>query len=307
MDIRFDGRVAIVTGAGGGLGKAYAKLLAARGAKVVVNDLGGKTDGTGASIGPAQTTVDEITAAGGQAVANTDSVSDRAGAAAIVQTALDHFGRIDIVVNNAGILRDKSFHKMSLDDFETVIRVHLLGSAYVSHAAYGHMREQGYGRIVMITSGAGLYGNFGQANYAAAKMGLVGLMNALKQEGAARNVLCNAVAPLAATRMTEGLPLFTEEAYNHIRPEVIAPVVAYLSSEACTANGEIITATAGYYARNQIIESAGYRTQLGVPVTPETIAQNFAAICDMTGARSFSNLVEEIGVALAPFALAEAS
>jgi NAD(P)-dependent dehydrogenase (short-subunit alcohol dehydrogenase family) len=306
MDIRFDGRVAIVTGAGGGLGKAYAKLLAARGAAVVVNDLGGKTDGTGGSTGPAHVTVEEIRAAGGQAIANADSVSDRDGAAAIVQAALDSFGRVDIVVNNAGILRDKTFHKMDLDDFETVIRVHLLGSAFVSHAAVPHMRNQGYGRIVMITSGAGLFGNFGQANYAAAKMGVVGLMNSLKQEGAARNVLCNAVAPLAATRMTEGLPLFSEEAFSAIRPEVIAPVVAYLCSEACTANGDIITATAGYYARNQVVESAGYRMPLGTPVTPETIAQNFAQICDMTDARGYSNLVEEIGVALAPFALAKA-
>ena len=196
-DMRLDGRVALVTGAGGGLGRAHAMELARRGAKVVVNDLGGARDGSGATLGPAETVVAEIREAGGEAVANGDSVADRAGAQNMVAQAMDNFGRLDILINNAGILRDKTFSKMDLDDFELVVQVHLLGSAYVTHAAWPIMRQQKYGRIVMTTSSSGLYGNFGQSNYGAAKMGLVGLMNCLKLEGARDNVKINCLAPTA--------------------------------------------------------------------------------------------------------------
>ncbi|WP_445682690.1 SDR family NAD(P)-dependent oxidoreductase [Radicibacter daui] len=300
MSIRLDGKVAIVTGAGGGLGKAYAKLLAARGAKVVVNDFGGKTDGTGGSQGPAHQTVDEIIAAGGEAAADVNNVATQDGAKAIIQSAIDAFGTVDILVNNAGILRDKSFHKMELSDFEAVIGVHLMGTVYCTHAAYPVMRDKEYGRIVCITSGSGLFGNFGQTNYGAAKLGIVGFMNSLKQEASAKNVFINCVAPLAATRMTEGLPLFSEEAFSYIKPEVIAPVVAYLASEACTSSGDIISATAGYYAKAQIVEAEGFRVPLGSDVTPEIIASNFGTIADMEAARPYPNLVEEIKAALAP-------
>ena len=226
MTIRFDDRVVIVTGAGGGLGRTHALAFAARGARVVVNDLGGTHTGEGASQTPAQRVVDEIVAAGGEAVANYDSVLD---GEKIVQTALDNFGRLDIVVNNAGILRDKSFAKMDLDDFRLVVDVHLMGAAYCTKAVWEPMRERGYGRIVMTTSSSGLYGNFGQANYGAAKMGLVGLMQTLALEGAKYDIRVNCVAPTAATRMMEGI--LPAEQLALLRPELVSPAVLALVSE----------------------------------------------------------------------------
>ncbi|MDX5359749.1 MAG: SDR family oxidoreductase, partial [Alphaproteobacteria bacterium] len=229
MSIRFDGRVAIVTGAGGGLGRAHALAFAERGAKVVVNDLGGAVDGTGGSSDAAKAVVEEIRAAGGEAVANGSSVTDEAGVARLVQDAMDAYGRIDILVNNAGILRDKTFAKMTLADFRAVLDVHLMGAAICSHAVWPVMRDQGYGRIVMTTSTSGLYGNFGQANYGAGKMGQVGLMQTLKIEGEKYNIRVNAVAPVAATRMTEDL--LPEDFLKLLQPERVSPAVLYLASD----------------------------------------------------------------------------
>ncbi|WP_430397357.1 SDR family NAD(P)-dependent oxidoreductase [Ferrovibrio sp.] len=292
MAIDFQGRVAIVTGAGSGLGRSHALALAARGARVVVNDLGGAVDGTGGSAKAADQVVAEIKAAGGEAVANHDSVSDAAGAARIVQAAVDAWGRVDVLVNNAGILRDKSFAKMELGDFDTVVDVHLLGSAYVTKAAWPVMQAQNYGRIVMTTSAAGLYGNFGQTNYAAAKLGLVGLMNALKQEGAKNGILVNTIAPVAATRMTEAL--FPPALLPHLKPEYITAAVVYLCSEACNATGDIVSAGAGFYAKAQVVESEGVFFGAGSSVSPEMIAENYGRITDMSQARAYAAAMEEV-------------
>ena len=228
MSYSFEGKVAIVTGAGGGLGRCHALELAKRGAKVVVNDLGGAMDGTGGNSEAALGVVEEIKAAGGEAIANGGSVSDRQGAVSIVEDAMKAWGRVDILINNAGILRDKSFVKMAADDFQTVVDVHLMGAAYVTKAAWPIMREQGFGRIVMTTSPSGLFGNFGQTNYGAAKLGLVGFMNTLKIEGAKYNIHTNAIAPVAVTRMTEDL--IPESAQGNLGPEHITPAVVYLLS-----------------------------------------------------------------------------
>ncbi|HCP00659.1 MAG TPA: short-chain dehydrogenase, partial [Rhodospirillaceae bacterium] len=244
MTINFKGRVAVVTGAGNGLGKNYALTLASRGARVVVNDLGGAIDGSGHSGKPADAVVEEIRAAGGEAVANYDTVAEPKGAANIVQSALDTFGQIDIVINNAGIVRDKTFHKMSLEDYEFVARVHYLGSVYVTHAAYPHMRKANYGRVLMVSSNSGLYGNFGQTNYSAAKMAVVGFMNTLKLEGARNNILINALAPLAATRIAEPSGIFDVYDPELVTTDAVAAMVAYLVSENCTDSGNIIAATA---------------------------------------------------------------
>ena len=229
-DLGFDGKVAIVTGAGGGLGRQHSLLLGSRGALVVVNDIGGAVDGTGGDAGPAQKVVDEIRAAGGEAVADTNSVATPEGGQAIVQTALDAFGRVDIVVNNAGILRDKSFHNMTPDLVDPVIDVHLRGAFYVTQPAWVHMREQQYGRVIVTASSAGIYGNFGQANYGAAKMGLVGLAHVLAQEGERYNIKANAIAPVAGTRMTR--EIFGDLA-DKLDPALVSPVVAWLAHEDC--------------------------------------------------------------------------
>ena len=220
-DLGFDGKVAIVTGAGGGLGREHSLLLASRGALVVVNDVGGAVDGSGSDAGPGQHVVDEIKAAGGEAVLDTNSVATPEGGAAIVQTALDTFGRIDIVVNNAGILRDKSFHNMGPDLVDPVLDVHLRGAFYVTQPAWVHMREQSYGRVVVTASSAGLFGNFGQANYGAAKMGLVGLAHVLAQEGERNNIKVNAIAPTAGTRMTR--EIFGDELADKLAPGLVSP------------------------------------------------------------------------------------
>src|SRR4030095_250091 len=225
-DIRFDGRVAVITGAGGGLGKTYALELARRGASVVVNDLGGSSDGRGGSSSMADATVKEIMEAGGKAVANYDSVATPEGGKAIVQTALDNFGKVDIVVNNAGILRDKSFLKLEPKDLEAIIDVHLKGAVFVTQPAVHSMKENGCGRIVMASSGAGIFGNFGQTNYGAAKMGLVGLMNVLSVEGAKYNIKVNTIAPVATTRLTESL--FGGDFAKALDPAFVTPLVVYL-------------------------------------------------------------------------------
>jgi NAD(P)-dependent dehydrogenase (short-subunit alcohol dehydrogenase family) len=253
--VEFLDRVAIVTGAGGGLGREHALLLASRGAAVVVNDLGGSVSGEGASDSAADAVVREIEAAGGVAVAEHSSVADPDGGAAIVQKAIDTYGRIDIVVNNAGILRDKSFADMGPELLHPVLDVHLRGAFYVTRPAFVHMKEQGYGRILFTTSGSGVMGNFGQANYGAAKMGLVGLMNVLKVEGAKYNIKVNAVAPIAHTRMTEGLFGGIVELFS---PSQVSPAVAYLVSEECELNGEIWSVGGGSVSRFFIGLTEGY-------------------------------------------------
>ncbi len=282
MTIRFDDRVAIVTGAGQGLGRCYARDLAARGAKVVVNDLGGSLDGASSDASLAEEVAAEIRAGGGEALASTHSVSDRAGAADIVRTALDAWGRVDVLINNAGILRDKMFTRMNLDDFEAVLGVHLLGTVYVTRAAFPAMRKQRYGRIVMTTSAAGLFGNLGQANYAAAKLGIVGLMNALKIEGRKTNVRVNAVAPVADTRM--GSRVYPDFFKRMIRPELVSAAVTYLASEECATSGDILITAAGHFAKVQLVEGAGVTFGPEAEVTPESVAERYDEIADMSGA-----------------------
>ena len=275
MTIGFDGRVAIVTGAGGGLGRTYALELGRRGAKVVVNDLGGNPDGTGAAGGPADTTVAEITAAGGEAVANYDSVATPQGGAAITQAALDAFGTVDIVINNAGILRDKSFANLAVADLQAVIDVHLLGAFYVTQPAFRVMKEKGYGRLLFTSSAAGVFGNFGQTNYGAAKMGLVGLSNVLALEGAKTGIHSNVVAPIARSRLTEELlgPLASA-----VEPDLVMPLSLYLVSEACELTHEIFSVGGGKYSRVFIGETPGWFAGKGVTPTVEDIAEHIGDI-----------------------------
>jgi NAD(P)-dependent dehydrogenase (short-subunit alcohol dehydrogenase family) len=300
MSIRFDGRVALVTGAGNGLGKAHALMLAARGARVVVNDLGGAVSGEGRSNSAADQVVAEIQAAGGEALANYDSVADPAGARAMVAAAVERFSRLDIVVNNAGILRDKTFAKMDIQDFRTVLEVHLMGAVLCTQAAWAVMKEQGYGRIVMTSSGAGLYGNFGQSNYGAAKMGLVGLMNVIKLEGAKNDILINSVAPIAATRMTEAL--MPKYALAQLKSEWVAAAVAYLASEACQVTGHVISAGAGYFARAQMMEGAGVFLDPNSTPDPDQVAAVYDQISDLSQAAPYGSAPEYIDKVLGRFA-----
>jgi NAD(P)-dependent dehydrogenase (short-subunit alcohol dehydrogenase family) len=271
-DVSFEGRVAIITGAGGGLGREHALLLASRGAQIVVNDLGGAVDGTGSSTGPAQTVVEEIEALGGAAVADGNSVASPEGADAMVKTALDAFGRVDIVINNAGILRDKSVQNMTQDLWDAVIAVHLTGAFNVTRAAWPHLREQAYGRIVSTSSAAGIFGNFGQTNYGAAKMGIVGLTRVWAQEGAKYNIKANAIAPVARTRMTEDLlgPLVEK-----LDPSLVSPVVAYLASEDCPVTSEVYSVGGGRVSRVFIAEGPGYFKK---DLTLEDVRDNFETI-----------------------------
>ncbi|MGB3864260.1 MAG: SDR family oxidoreductase [Xanthobacteraceae bacterium] len=288
--IRFDGRVAVVTGAGGGLGKSHALMLSSRGAKVVVNDLGGKVDGRGASQGMADAVVAEIRAAGGDAVANYDSVATAEGGRKIIQTAIDAFGKVDILINNAGFLRDRTFAKMELADFEAVLQTHLMGAVYCTKAAWSHMRERRYGRIVMTSSGAGLYGNFGQANYGTAKMGVIGLMNVLKLEGARDGILVNAIAPIATTRMTEaGYP---KDVLSYLRPDFVSAAVAFLCSETFARSGEIISAGGGYIGRAALVESEGVFVDVNRPADVDEVAQLFDRFADMSRASGFPSAEE---------------
>ena len=285
MSYSFDGKVAIVTGAGGGLGRCHALDLASRGAKVIVNDLGGAMDGTGGSSEAAQAVVAEIIDAGGEAMANGGSVSDPAGAQSMVDDAMKAWGRVDVLINNAGILRDKSFAKMEMDDFQIVLDVHLIGSVLVTKAVWPIMREQNYGRIVMTTSPSGLYGNFGQTNYGAAKLGLVGFMNTLKIEGAKNNVHTNAIAPVAATRMTENL--MPEQALKTLGPELVTPAVVYLCTEDAP-NGVILQAQGGRFSMACMMENEG--VDLGHDATAEDIGDNIAKISDLSSVKPRSML-----------------
>jgi NAD(P)-dependent dehydrogenase (short-subunit alcohol dehydrogenase family)/acyl dehydratase len=298
--IRFDRRVAVVTGAGGGLGRAYALELAQRGAKVVVNDFGGARDGTGeGSTSPADAVVQEIVAAGGQAVANYDSVATLEGGERIVKTALDHFGRLDVLINNAGILLDKSFAKMTPEMWDRVLAVHLQGAYNVTHPAFLAMRENGYGRIVLTTSAAGLFGNFGQANYSAAKLGLVGLMNTLKLEGEKYNVKVNTVAPIATTRLTQDI--FPPDLLERLKPEFLAPLVVYLCSEQCPVTGRVYNAGMGYYGRAAVVSGPGtWLGEEGQAPAPEDIAAHWQAVVSLEGAQEYANLHAAVTAMLTP-------
>ena len=278
MSISFEDRVAIVTGAGGGLGRQHALELGRRGAKVVVNDLGGSVDGSGGSLTAAEAVAREINEAGGTAAANSASVTDLDAVQGMVDDTMQRWGRIDIVVNNAGILRDKTFAKMELANWHAVMDVHLTGSLNVTKCVWPIMVEQNYGRIVMTTSTSGLFGNFGQSNYGAAKLGLVGFMNTLRLEGAKYNIFTNAIAPIAATRMTLNLPGF-EDSEERLAPELVTPAVVFLCSEEAP-NGRIIQAMGGRYYSADVRENAG--VDLGTGATVEDIAANIDTILDMS-------------------------
>ncbi len=287
-DLGFDNRVAIITGAGNGLGRSHALEFARRGARLVVNDLGGSVDGSGGSTGPAQQVVDEIVALGGEAVANTDSVATPEGGQAIVQSAIDAFGQVDIVVNNAGILRDKSFHNMTIDMINAVIDVHLRGAFHVTQPAWVHMREQGYGRIISTSSAAGIFGNFGQANYGAAKMGLVGFTNVLALEGAKHNIKANAIAPIAFTRMTADLMPGLDD---KLQPEKVTPAVIYLAHESCAVTGETYSVGGGTISRFFVGLTDGY---VNNDLTAEDMRDHLAQIRDETGYQVLRNNAQEL-------------
>ncbi len=290
-DIRYDGRVAIVTGAGGGLGRTYALALASRGASVVVNDLGGASDGTGGGSTMADSVVKEISEAGGKAVANFDSVATPEGGEAIVKTAIDNFGKVDIVINNAGILRDKTFAKLTPQDLEIVLDVHLKGAFFVTQPAFRSMKENNYGRIVFAASGAGVFGNFGQSNYGAAKMGLVGLSNVLAIEGAKYNIKCNVITPIAKTRLTESLlgPLA-----GALAPEFVTPLVAYLVSENCELTHEIFDVGGGRYARVFVGLGRGWTAPKGGAPSVEDIRDNLSEIRSTEGYAIPASIADEM-------------
>ena len=288
--LTYDGKVAVITGAGGGLGRQHALLLAERGALVVVNDLGGNVEGTGADASAAQKVVDEIRAAGGEAVANHDSVSTPDGGEAIIQTAVDAYGRVDIVINNAGILRDKTFHNMTPDLVDSVIEVHLKGAFNVTRPAWIRMREQKYGRIISTSSAAGIFGNFGQANYGAAKMGLVGFTRVLAAEGAKYNIRANAIAPLALTRMTENL---MGALGDKLDPSLVTPIVAWLAHEDCDVSGEIYSVGGGRVARVFIGETQGF---FKPGLTLEDVRDNWSQIRNTDGYVIPSGVPEETGL-----------
>ena len=277
-DLGYDGKVAIITGAGGGLGRQHARLFAQEGARVVVNDLGGSRDGTGSGSAMADAVVSEITDAGGEAVANYDNIATTEGGNRVVETALDAFGQIDVVVNNAGILRDKSFHKMTPEQWDAVLRVHLYGAFNTTRAAWPHMREQGFGRVIVTTSTSGLFGNFGQANYGAAKMGLVGMINTLAVEGMRFNITANAIAPLANTRMTADV--IPDDDRLQLDPAYASPLVVHLASEECSDTGTITLASGGHYARIAFMQAKG--VQFDHVPSVEELALSWSEITDLT-------------------------
>ena len=294
-DLGFYGKVAIITGAGGGLGRSHALDLARRGALVVVNDLGGASDGTGHSETAAQKVVDEIKAAGGEAVASYDSVATPEGGAAIVETAVDAFGRVDIIINNAGILRDTSFKNMTPEQVNPVLDVHLRGAFYVTQPAWQRMRDQGYGRIVNTSSAAGIFGNFGQTNYGAAKMGLVGLTRVLAVEGAKNNIKANAIAPVAKTRMTEEI---LGAAADRLAPELVTPVVTYLAHEECSVSGEVYSVGGGRVARVFVGVTPGH---YDAELSAEDVRDNLDQIRAEDGYAVPGDLNEEMMLAFKAF------
>ena len=285
-DIRFDGRVAIVTGAGGGLGRQHALELARRGCKVLVNDLGGAVDGSGGSSEAAARVVEEIKALGGEASANGSSVTDDAGVALMATQAMDAWGRIDILIANAGVLRDKSFAKMEIADFEFVLNVHLMGTVKPAKAVWEIMREQNYGRIVVTTSSTGLYGNFGQTNYGAAKLAVIGFMNTLKLEGAKNNIHVNAIAPVAATRMTAGV--IPPQVADRLKPDYVSPGVVFLCSEEAPT-GAILAAGGGAFALARLYETEGVYLGEEPGLSVEAVRDNWTKIADATGQQAYAN------------------
>ncbi len=276
-ELRFDGKVAVVTGAGNGLGREHALLLASRGARVVVNDLGGSVHGEGASSSAADAVVETIKAAGGEAVANYDSVTD---GEKIIQTAMDSWGTVDIVINNAGILRDVSFHKMTVADWEAVMQVHVNGAFRVTHAAWPIMREKGYGRVVMTASAAGIYGNFGQTNYSSAKLGLHGFSQALALEGRSKNINVNAIAPVAGSRMTESI--LPAEVVSQLKPEYVSPLVAWLCHQDCGETGGLFEVGAGFMAKLRWERSHGQYFDLAQPFSVDDVAANWSTVTDFS-------------------------
>ena len=297
-DLNFDGRVAIVTGAGAGLGRTYALELAKRGAKVVVNDLGGARDGSGdGSAAPADKVVEEIKAAGGEAVANYDNVATLEGGENITKTALEAFGKVDILINNAGILRDKSFIKTEPDNWKAVLDVHLNAAYFVTRPAFKVMRENGYGRIVMTSSASGIYGNFGQANYAAAKMGIVGLMNVLKLEGSKYDIKVNTLAPMAVSRMTEDV--MPPGVAERVKPEFVTPIAVYLCSDKCPVTGNIYNAGAGTFNRVHMLTGPTVMVGDGItPSTAEEVMAEFDKIDSLENARIANSSNDILGEAI---------
>ncbi|WP_339511086.1 SDR family oxidoreductase [Pseudomonas sp. RL_15y_Pfl2_60] len=287
--IRFQDQVVIVTGAGGGLGRAHALLFAKHGAKVVVNDLGGSTHGEGANASAADKVVEEIRAAGGTAVANHDSVTE---GDKIVEHALDAFGRIDAVVNNAGILRDKTFHKMEQVDWDQVYQVHVEGAYKITRAAWPHMREQGYGRVIFTSSTSGIYGNFGQSNYGMAKLGLYGLTRTLAIEGRKHNILVNAIAPTGGTRMTEGL--IPPQVFEQLKPELVSPLVVYLASNSCEETSGLFEVGGGWMGKVRWERSLGAGFDPRAGFSPEDVAAHWAQICDFENAAHPADNVEAL-------------
>jgi NAD(P)-dependent dehydrogenase (short-subunit alcohol dehydrogenase family) len=293
-ELGYDGKVVIITGAGGGLGRQHALLMASRGALVVINDLGGAVDGSGSDKGAAERVVDEIKALGGEAAADTNSVATPEGGKAIVQTAVDAFGKVDVVINNAGILRDKAFGNMEPELLDPVIDVHLKGAFNVTRAAWAIMKEQGYGRIVSTSSAAGIFGNFGQTNYGAAKMGLVGFTRVLAVEGAKYNIKANAIAPLALTRMTENL---MGGLGDKLDPALVSPLVAFLAHEDCPVSGQTFSVGGGRVAHVFIGETQGYHNP---NLSMEDVRDNWGTITDQSGYAVPNNLAEETAMFL-PF------
>jgi len=296
-DITFNDRVAIVTGAGAGLGKTYALELAKRGAKVVVNDLGGARDGSGSGTSAADEVVEEIKAAGGTAVANYDSVATIEGGENIVKTAVDNFGKVDILINNAGILRDKSFVKISEEEWDIVVAVHLRGAFCVTQPAFKVMKENAFGRIVNTTSGAGLYGNFGQSNYCSAKMGLVGLMNNVSIEGAKYDIKANTIAPVAASRLTEDV--MPPDMFAKLKPEFVTPLVLYLSSEELQETKMIFNCGAGWYSRTELLCAPGVCLGDGKREIPvEEVRDNWDKITSLDEAKALNGVGDSFGFLL---------
>ena len=282
MTISFKDKVVIVTGSGNGLGRSHALQFSQRGAKLVINDLGGTIDGSGVSSEAAEKVVEEIKNAGGEAIANSSSVTDKAGVKKLVEDAMATFGRIDVLVNNAGVLRDKSFGKVTLDDFEFVVDVHLMGSVYCSKAVWPIMVEQNYGRIIMTSSSSGVYGNFGQTNYGTAKLGVVGFMNSLKIEGQKYNIKVNSLIPVAATRMTESL--MPKEVLEKLKPDFVSPAVLFMASDEAPT-GIMLSAGAGVFAQAQIVQAPGIALT-GDDLNPDKIAERWNEISDMSEAKA---------------------
>ena len=289
MTISFKDKVAIVTGAGGGLGRCHALQFAERGAKVIVNDLGGAVDGSGGSSEAADKVVEEIKAMGGDAISNGSSVTDKAGVKKLVDDAMAAYGRIDVLVNNAGVLRDKSFAKVTLDDFEFVVDVHMMGSVYCTKAVWPIMVEQKYGRIVMTSSSSGIFGNFGQSNYGSAKMGVVGLMNTLRIEGQKNNIKVNSLVPVAATRMTENLGM-PDAVFDSLKPESVSPAVIFMSSEDAP-DGVMISAGAGVFAMAEIVHSEGIALK-GDDLNADMLAEKWSEASDMSNSKALRSGAE---------------